>query len=180
MRKVIQAYDKYLSAKTDIICVTGCGPNLNIKHMPINVFVIGINRSFELINPDIICTADERFVDYTKKQGTFYYHRSIDTVIPILFSIDLNMLPKDRVLFALKSGTFGIWIASLFGPKEIHLTGFGGKGHFYEDDPSIIQEDEVEYQRRNPGIGKANNKEETDKVILKNALKEIHCKVVIH
>ncbi len=180
MRKVIQAYDKYLSIKTDTICVTGCGPNLNREHRPINSFVIGVNRSFELITPDIICTADERFVNYTKKQGTFLNRRTIPAIMPILYSIDLNMLPKDRVLFALKSGTFGIWIASLFGPKEIHLTGFGGKGHFYKDDPSIIQEDEVEYQRRNPGIDKANNKEETDKVILEKALAEIHCEVIIH
>lgn len=171
MKNLLRCYDIYNTWNSKIICVTGCGPNLNKEHIPEGAFIIGVNRSFEKITPYIICTADERAYTYIK---------SIRKEL-VLFSIDMNLTIKDRVQFARRSGTFAIWIASLFNPDEIHLTGFGGEGHFYPDELSTLAEDMEELKRRNvPRQSFLGYKERTDAELLSDTISVLNYKIIQH
>jgi len=172
MKNLIRCYDIYNTWSSKIISITGCGPNLNKEHIPDGSFIIGVNRSFEKITPHIICTSDEAAHELIKSKRKEL----------VLFSIDMNLTIKDRVQYARKSGTFALWIASLFHPDEIHLTGFGGEGHFYTDDPADLAAHKAELERRNiPKQSFLGFKERTDAELLASSIFKLSsskCKII--
>ena len=93
-----------------VVCVTGCGPTLDAADVPENAFVIGVNNSYELIEPHIMATAAYESV-FTWPGPTIRRDASA---------------PR----WTAGSGCFAMWVASLFKPERIVLTGFGGEGHF--------------------------------------------------
>ncbi len=137
-----------------LVCVTGCGPSLNKDHVPENTFIIGVNRSYELIEPHIICT-----IDYIARRAIML---SVKRKEPIYYGPHmLNDIPMGLELHT--SGAFAIWVATLFNPTCIYLTGFGGKGHFYPGPKFNLLTEQIQIDR--------------NELALKSILSHIMCSV---
>ena len=115
-----------------IVCVTGSGPTLSAAHVPDGAFVIGVNRSFERIVPHVLCVSDDHCLRYLLRKRWKG---------PVMWSAEF----PDSAKWASPAGAFALWYASLFEPTEIHLTGFGGEGHFYNDEQPGCKPGTVEY-----------------------------------
>ena len=135
-----------------IVAVCGCGPSLSRSCIPENSFVIGVNRSYEVVEPHIICTSDvEAFAslkENRKEPILFEDHfrgggwKEDSEEVPHFFYMQISTNVEGYFIeTAVKnSGAFAIWIASRFKPSKLYLSGFGGRGHFYGkyEEPEMV------------------------------------------
>lgn len=149
-----------------VIGVCGCGPSLSRHHIPKNSLIIGSNRSWLRVPPHMIATADVDAYRYLNLSGPG---------CPVRY---INDEPKGLVPgWVSMSGTYAIWLASTLKPSELHLTGFGGRGHF-DDPPEEKREDLLRrVELRRDMVLKRNVEKVHDHLLDKVLDEEVKCPV---
>jgi len=110
--------------------ILGNGPGLSDEVIPRGVIPIGVNRSYLKMWAPIACSMDSVAAsEMHSRAGAFLYLVPRNVLDP-RHSVAYFDAPK----WLNQSGPFAIWCAVRLGFTEIHLVGFGGKGHFNGSD----------------------------------------------